>query len=305
MPPVFGPLSPSPTRLWSCAVPTGRQVVPSTRTKKLASSPSMNSSITTSAPAAPKAPPKAASTAPSASASVMATVTPLPAASPSALTTMGAPMRRMYSRAPSASSKRAQAAVGAPQASQISLVKALDASSRAAACDGPKAAIPAARSASATPAASGASGPITTRSIACSSQKATTAAPSSIASSAQRAMAAIPAFPGATISRSHFGFCRMAQASACSRPPPPRIRMFMRKTSILARACGRKPRPGQGAHRASSLNGYPGMNEAGAPFMGSAPVRRLPLRPGRSIYPPWTFSKTTRPAPQPAAMPRP
>ena len=53
MPPVFGPVSPSPTRLWSCAVASGSAVSPSERTKKLASSPSRNSSITTSAPAAP------------------------------------------------------------------------------------------------------------------------------------------------------------------------------------------------------------------------------------------------------------
>ena len=205
----------------------GRQVVPSTRTKKLASSPCMNSSITTSAPASPKAPPKAASMAAQASASVMATVTPLPAASPSALTTIGAPVRAMWARAAAASVKRAQAAVGAPTASQISLVNAFDASSIAAAREGPKTRIPASRSASATPAASGASGPMTTRSIACSSQNAATACPSRIARSAQRAMAAMPALPGATISRSHLGFCRIAQASACSRPPPPRMRMFM------------------------------------------------------------------------------
>ena len=50
--------------------------------------------------------------------------------------------------------------MGAPQASQISLVKAFEASSRAAAAEGPKVRRPAARVASATPAASGASGPI-------------------------------------------------------------------------------------------------------------------------------------------------
>ena len=91
MPPVFGPVSPSPTRLWSCAVPKGRAVVPSERQKKLASSPVRHSSITTSAPARPMRPAKQASTAATASSRVAATVTPLPAASPSALTTIGAP----------------------------------------------------------------------------------------------------------------------------------------------------------------------------------------------------------------------
>ena len=40
MPPVFERVSPSPTRLWSWAVPKGSAVVPSHRQKKLASSPS-------------------------------------------------------------------------------------------------------------------------------------------------------------------------------------------------------------------------------------------------------------------------
>ena len=54
MPPVFGPLSPSKARLWSCAPTSGSACSPSQSAKKLASSPSMNSSITTEAPAAPK-----------------------------------------------------------------------------------------------------------------------------------------------------------------------------------------------------------------------------------------------------------
>ena len=50
MPPVFGPWSPSKARLWSWAVPSKRQSSPSARTKRLASSPGMNSSMTTRAP---------------------------------------------------------------------------------------------------------------------------------------------------------------------------------------------------------------------------------------------------------------
>ena len=61
MPPVLGPWSPSKARLWSCAVASGSAVSPSTSAKKLASSPSRNSSMTTSAPAAPNAPPKQSS----------------------------------------------------------------------------------------------------------------------------------------------------------------------------------------------------------------------------------------------------
>jgi hypothetical protein len=49
------PVSPSPTRLWSCEVAIGSACSPSTIEMKLASSPSRNSSMTTREPAAPKA----------------------------------------------------------------------------------------------------------------------------------------------------------------------------------------------------------------------------------------------------------
>src|ERR1700722_14797442 len=78
MPPVLGPVSPSPTRLWSCAEASGSACAPSHSAKKLASSPVRNSSTTISAPAAPNRPPSAASTASYASASVAATTTPFP-----------------------------------------------------------------------------------------------------------------------------------------------------------------------------------------------------------------------------------
>jgi hypothetical protein len=54
MPPVFGPVSPSPMRLWSCAPMHRQHVVPSVSAKSETSSPSMNSSTSTSAPAEPK-----------------------------------------------------------------------------------------------------------------------------------------------------------------------------------------------------------------------------------------------------------
>src|SRR5205809_875765 len=54
MPPVFGPWSPSRSRLWSWLVASGSTCVPSHITMKLASSPVRNSSITTRLPAAPK-----------------------------------------------------------------------------------------------------------------------------------------------------------------------------------------------------------------------------------------------------------
>ena len=90
MPPVLGPRSPSNTRLWSCAVPSGIARVPSHSAKKLASSPNRHSSTTTSAPGSANR----AVSASSAWSRVSATVTPLPAASPSAFTTIGAPCCR-------------------------------------------------------------------------------------------------------------------------------------------------------------------------------------------------------------------
>ena len=50
MPPVSGPLSPSPTRLWSWLVAIGRTGSPSTMTMKLASSPVRESPLTPRAP---------------------------------------------------------------------------------------------------------------------------------------------------------------------------------------------------------------------------------------------------------------
>ena len=46
------------------------------------------------------------------------------------------------------------------------------------------------------------------------------------------AISAIPAFPGATSSLLHFGFCLTAQAIECSRAPLPSIRIFMLKDPL-------------------------------------------------------------------------
>ena len=56
MPPVLGPVSPSPTLLWSCAFARGIAVTPSHKAKKLASTPSKYSSIKIVLPASPKNP---------------------------------------------------------------------------------------------------------------------------------------------------------------------------------------------------------------------------------------------------------
>ena len=89
MPPVLGPVSPSPTLLWSCALARGIAVIPSHKAKKLASMPSRYSSIKTVFPASPKAPLNELSIAVIASFSFWAMTTPLPAAKPSAFITIG------------------------------------------------------------------------------------------------------------------------------------------------------------------------------------------------------------------------
>ncbi len=126
MPPVFGPVSPSPTRLWSRAAASGRACRPSVSANTESSGPSRSSSITTYSPSS-EAPRSPSST----SACVRQTNTPFPAASPSALITHGG-------RASGSS-----AAVGTPAAARTSFAKLFDPSIRAAPALGPNAATPA------------------------------------------------------------------------------------------------------------------------------------------------------------------
>ncbi len=91
MPPVLGPVSPSPTRLWSFAVPKGIAVLPRAEAEDAGLLAVMNSSTTTSAPAPPKAPERSRVDGRKRLVERHRDVTPLPAASPSALTTIGAP----------------------------------------------------------------------------------------------------------------------------------------------------------------------------------------------------------------------
>src|SRR6185437_2253484 len=166
IPPVFGPVSPSPSRLKSWAGSSGRTVTPSVTQNSETSGPARYSSISTR--------PQLAACA-SAAASSSVTRTPLPAANPSSFTTYGGPNSASAARTCSAVSHNRDRAVGTPAAAITSLAKALLPSSAAAAADGPKQAIPAARTVSAAPATSGASGPITTRSARQSVASAATA----------------------------------------------------------------------------------------------------------------------------------
>ena len=155
MPPVFGPSSPSKIRLKSWAGSIGTTAVPSLSAKSETSGPSRYSSTTTCSHVAAWA---------SASTRSVVTTTPLPAARPSSLTTYGGPNASRAAATSSGVLQSRASAVGTPAAAITSLANAFDPSSRAAAPDGPKQAMPAAVTASATPATSGASGPTTTRS---------------------------------------------------------------------------------------------------------------------------------------------
>ena len=160
MPPVLGPASSSPTRLKSWAGISGTTVVPSLRQNSDTSGPDRYSSMTT----APSGLARQARACSSASARSSVTTTPLPAASPSSLTTCGAPNASSAASTSSTVVHTCASPVGTSAADMTSLAKALLPSSRAACADGPKHGMPAARTASATPATSGASGPMTTRS---------------------------------------------------------------------------------------------------------------------------------------------
>ena len=194
--------------------------------------PSSSSSITGSPPSAATAR-RPAST----SGSVRQTKTPFPAARPSALTTHGG-------RADSS-----LAGMGTPAASMTSLAKLFEPSIRAAAALGPKTAIPACRSVSATPATSGTSGPTTTRSTPRVWHRSRRPSASSARTGWHSPRRAMPGFPGAAWSAASRGLWASFQASACSRPPEPttrtltgRVYSASRRDSHPPDASGHRPR---------------------------------------------------------------
>src|SRR5262249_8506308 len=93
----------------------------------------------------------------------------------SSLTTYGGPNASSAAATSPGVSATCAIAVGTLAAAMTSLAKALLPSSCAACADGPKQSMPRARTASATPATSGASGPTTTRSAAQSAARSATA----------------------------------------------------------------------------------------------------------------------------------
>ena len=143
IPPVLGPWSPSPMRLWSRAHPRSWRFLPSLMAKTESSSPSSRSWRTTRSPAPPSSRRRMSrSTAACDSAAVSHTNTPLPRARPSALTTQGSPRAAMKASASSAASKARDSGMGRPAARLTSAAQALLDSMRAAAAVGPKARMP-------------------------------------------------------------------------------------------------------------------------------------------------------------------
>src|ERR1700761_8471001 len=114
---------------------------------------------------------------------------------------------------------------------QRSLVNPLEPSSCAACLLGPNALMPTAVRSSTMPAASGVSGPTTTRSTALRLQKSITAAWSAISSATHSASRAMPALPGAHHNFVTSGDAAIFHASACSRPPEPSRRICMNRSS--------------------------------------------------------------------------
>ena len=203
MPPVFGPVSPSPTRLKSWAAGSAIALWPSQIAKTEISSPSSSSSITGSPPsAAPRGVPRRAP-------------------SPCGRRRPPCPQRDRPPSRRTAVARPSLAGMGTPAAFITSLAKDFEPSIRAAAALGPNTATPACRSVSATPATSGPSGPTTTRSMPSVSRE--PEQPFCVLGAHRMALAerAIPGLPGAACSAASRALRASFQASACSRPPEP------------------------------------------------------------------------------------
>ena len=130
--------------------------------------------------------------------------------------------------APASARVRARVArpVGTPAASMMRFANAFEPSSCAAALPGPKTGMPRSRRLSATPATSGASGPITTRSMRSSLVNEVTAAGSFGSTSTIVASRAMPALPGAANTSCGSASERSERMMACSRAPEPRTRIL-------------------------------------------------------------------------------
>ena len=212
MPPVLGPVSPSPTRLKSWAGSNGTTVSPSTTQNSDTSGPSRNDSSSTGCPASSRLAACARAASRSARhhdalARRKAVVLDHPcriARRPARTGPTPRPAWRGCRRS------RFSRCARRPRPSRP-LRRTSTPRSRAASFVGPKHAIPAARTASATPSTSGTSGPITTRSAPIFRASPATASPAVTSTSCWSAIAAVPALPGAIARLSTSGSLRSAQ----------------------------------------------------------------------------------------------
>src|SRR6266852_6152865 len=229
MPPVFGPVSPSPARLKSRAGASAITSVPSVPQSTDNSAPSSRSSTTTVAPLLPKRPSTSiASMAASDSSMLPHTITPLPRASPSAFTATRPSRSRAHALAGAGVVKVSKSAVGIPASLINDLEKALLVSMRPARRLGPNTLKPASRSASPRPASTAASGPSTTSPKRSCLANRTMRTTSVAAMGTLRAMPPVPPLPGAQKTRSTRSDCTHFHTSACSRAPAPMTRTFKR-----------------------------------------------------------------------------
>ena len=229
MPPVLGPVSPSPMRLWSCAGTSGVTCLPSLRQRKLISSPSRNSSMTTWCSASPSSAPEKRPCA--ASIAVLARRADddaLARGQPVGLDHDG----RMKDLDGLFDFGRggADGVVGRGNvvALQETLGEAFAGFEHGGGARGTKdaqAALAGARRR--CPARAAAPGRRWSARAARASARRTMASRSLRSTGTQRAICAMPPLPGAQTTSVTRGLRATAQASACSRPPEPRIKTFI------------------------------------------------------------------------------
>ena len=232
MPPVLGPVSPSPMRLWSRTGGISAKSSPSTNISSDTSLPTRHSSRTILSAAAVPTSAAISLIAAIASARFAATTTPLPAARPSAFTTTG-----VFSspKSPLSSSRIANSgecavtnfAVGTPCRTIKFFENDLLASSWAASLFGPIIFRPRDSNSSTIPRASDVSPPTNVRSIPLATAKAASPRVSSGLIGTHCATSAMPALPLAQKSPVTRALLLNERQIACSRPPEPITRIFI------------------------------------------------------------------------------
>ena len=233
IPPVFRPVSPSFTFLWSFALTIGIIVSLSTKASIDVSIPLRNSSITIFSPAVPNFLSFIISFSVFIASSLFSEIiTPFPAAKPSAFITTGYPNSSISSIALSIFVYSLYLAVGKLCLVIKSFENALLPSNLAHFLLGPNTFNPCDSKTSVIPITSGTSGPTTVISISFSFANLASLSISESPIFTHSATSAIPGFPGAQYIFSTFFSLLNFQQIACSLPPPPTTNIFI--FSLLA-----------------------------------------------------------------------